>query len=133
MSKANATNLSGQMRNLARLSVVRANAEKKYKAAMDETIALVPDGSTYTNSKGTQSMGYRDGSGTLMHIVTEGRDVVDEELLLKVNDPRDVQMYAKLMAKYRKPEKGRDYWQFKASSDAMVEVTVALKAEGAIG
>ena len=127
-----ATNLSDQMRSLVRLSVIKSNAEKKYKAAMDKAIALVPDGSTYTNSKGTQSMGVRDGSGTLMHIVTEGKDVIDEELLLKVNDQRDVQMYAKLMAKYRKSEKGRDYWQFKASNDAVVEATIGLRAEGVI-
>lgn len=127
-----ATNLSDQMKSLVRLSVIKSNAEKKYKATMDEAIALVPDGSTYTNSKGTQSMGVRDGSGTLMHIVTEGKDVIDEELLLKVNDQKDVQMYAKLMAKYRKTEKGRDYWQFKASNDAVVEATIELRAEGVI-
>jgi hypothetical protein len=127
-----ATNLSDQIKNLVRLSVMKSNTEKKYKDALAGAVDLVPEGSTYTNSKGSESVGYRDENGTLMHIVTEGRDVIDEELLMKVNDSKDVQMYAKLMAKYRKTEKGRDYWQFKANNEAVVEATIKLREEGVI-
>lgn len=124
------TDLSELTKNLVRLSITKKSAEDDYKAALEATVALLPEGSFYINTKGVPSAGYKDSNGVLYEVSKLPKTEMDEDLLEKIGTSTEKASYAKLLAKYGKLTGGSTYWQFKPSQQAVVDVAVEAAKEG---
>lgn len=124
------TDLPTLTRLLVKLSIAKKSAEDDYKTALDTAVGALPEGSTYTNSKGKESTGYKDSNGVLYEVNKPPKMSVDEDLLEKIGTPAERASYAKLLAKYGKVTEGCTYWQFKPDQQAVIDVAVEAAKEG---